>query len=199
MSGSDYSETDSGAPLPSFDASKIKLTTVAPALGVPSKEEPDYLDYDTKGRGLVTTMFANTGLSYMIGIGFGGLYGLREGLTNTPSHRFKVKLNSVLNHCSRHGGRWGNMLGALSVLYTLYEGGMDQLQVDSYTAPITGNDSVVVGPALAAFLTGATYKLQAGPRVAGLAGTIGLGAVGATYAGYTLMGLPYGYKGWLFF
>ncbi len=55
------------------------------------------------------------------------------------------------------------------------------------------------GPALAAFLTGATYKAQAGPRVAALAGAIGLGSVGVTYAAYSVMGIPYGQRGWLFF
>jgi import inner membrane translocase subunit TIM23 len=195
MSGSDYSETDSGAPLPSFDASKIKLTTIAPALGVPSKEEPDYLEYDTKGRGVVTTMFANSGLSYLIGTGAGGIYGLREGLTQTPSHRFKVKLNSVLNHCSRHGSRIGNRFGVLSIMYSLYEGAFDQLEIDQYTGPI----QQPLGPVLAGFLTGVTYKSLAGPRVAALTGTIGLGAVGATYVGYAILGIPYGAKGWLFF
>jgi hypothetical protein len=56
-----------------------------------------------------------------------------------------------------------------------------------------------VGPALAALLTGATYKAQAGPRVAALAGAIGLGSVGVTYAAYSVMGIPYGQRGWLFF
>jgi len=51
-------EGDAGRPIPDFNASSIKLTTVAPALGVPSQQsQPDYLDYDTKGRGIVTTMF----------------------------------------------------------------------------------------------------------------------------------------------
>lgn len=48
-------------------------------------------------------------------------------------------------------------------------------------------------------MTGFTYKFQAGPRVAGLAGAIGLGAVGMTYTAYSLMGIPNGSKGWLFF
>merc|ERR1712238_211967 len=83
---------------------------------------------DTKGRGIVTTMFANTGVSYLIGMGGGGVYGLREGLSNTPSNRFRVKLNSVLNQCSRRGSRAGNMLGVLSVVYSLYEGAADHLR-----------------------------------------------------------------------
>ena len=58
-------------------------------------------------------MFANTGLSYVLGIFGGGIYGLNEGLKNTPSNKFKVKVNSVLNHCSRHGSRIGNVAGVL--------------------------------------------------------------------------------------
>ena len=69
-----------------------------------------------------------------------------------------------------------------------------QIDVDNYTGPVQP-----VGPALAAFMTGATYKIQAGPRVAGLAGAIGLGAVGITYTAYSLMGIPYGKQGYTFF
>lgn len=35
--------------------------------------------------------------------------------------------------------------------------------------------------------------------MAALAGTIGLGAVGGTFAVYSVLGLPYGSRGWLFF
>lgn len=139
-------------------------------------------------------MFANAGLSYLIGTVGGGVYGFNEGLKHTPSHRFRVKLNSVLNHCSRHGSRFGNMLGVCSVMYSFYENFADQLDIDQYTGPVQP-----VGPALAAFATGATYKIQAGPRVAGLAGVIGLGAVGVTYTAYSMLGVPYGKHGYLFF
>uniref|UniRef100_A0A6U3NTN9 Mitochondrial import inner membrane translocase subunit TIM23 n=1 Tax=Ditylum brightwellii TaxID=49249 RepID=A0A6U3NTN9_9STRA len=189
-------EGDAGAPLPDFSAANINLTTVAPALGVPRSfdEQPDYLEYDQKGRGVVVTMFANTGMSYLLGIGFGGVYGLREGLANTPSSRFKVKVNSVLNHCGKHGSRLGNTLGVLSIMYSLYEWAGDQLEVEQYTGPIQP-----FTPALATFMTGVTYYSRSGPRVAGLAGTIGLGAVGVTYAAYTVLGIPYGNRGYLFF
>mmetsp|Transcript_17609 Transcript_17609/g.25713 ORF Transcript_17609/g.25713 Transcript_17609/m.25713 type:complete len:200 (+) Transcript_17609:138-737(+) len=182
-------------PIPSFDASSIKLGTIAPALGVAGDNTPDYLEYEgAGGRGILTTMFSNTGGSYGLGIIGGGLYGLNEGLKYTPSNRFRVKLNSVLNHCSRHGSRVGNMTGVLSLYYSLYEYAGDQFEIDRYTGNLEP-----VGPALAAFMTGVTYKVQAGPRVAALAGAIGVGTVGVTFLAYSMLGIPYRYKGWLFF
>lgn len=123
---------DVGAPLPDFTPN-IQLQTVAPALGGRSNS-PDYLDYDQKGRGVVTTMFANAGAAYMMGIAGGGIYGLRTGLASTPSSRFKVKLNSVLNHCGRYGSRAGNTLGVFAVMYSLYEGLADHVSYTLYNA-----------------------------------------------------------------
>jgi hypothetical protein len=130
-------------PLPDFNASNIRLSTVAPAFGIPSSSltagpgsahlssgrQPDYLDYDQKGRGILSTMFTNSGISYVLGVSLGGLYGLREGLLRTPSSRWKVKLNSVLNHCGKHGSGLGNMMGSTAVLYSLYEGVADTVSI----------------------------------------------------------------------
>lgn len=185
--------------LPKF--TPIDLTTVAPALGsqlppgsIPRQSQPDYLDYDQKGRGLVVTMFANTGSSYLLGIFGGGMMGLREGLANTPSSRMKVKLNSVLNHCGKYGSRSGNSLGVLSILYTFYEWSFDALEIDRYS-PFT---EMPMSPVFASFATGSTFKFSAGPRVMGLAGFIGLGSVGITYATYGILGIPYGRMNYLF-
>ncbi len=150
-------------PLPDFNASNIRLSTVAPAFGIPSSSlsagpgsahlsagrQPDYLDYDQKGRGIVSTMFTNSGISYVLGVSLGGLYGLREGLLRTPSSRWKVKLNSVLNHCGRHGSGLGNMMGSTAILYSLYEGVADTVsgwmciagQVTTTTTTTAGDDA----------------------------------------------------------
>jgi hypothetical protein len=132
-------EGDAGAPLPDFSASQIDLLTVAPALGVSipnSPRQPDYLDYDQKGRGIMVTMFANCGVAYLLGTFGGGFYGLREGLLHSPSSRFRVKLNSILNHCGRHGSKWGNSFGAVAVLYSLYEGVADHVRVRLFSSII---------------------------------------------------------------
>jgi import inner membrane translocase subunit TIM23 len=120
--------TDAGAPLPNFNASNIQLTTVAPALGVTGVyNKPDYLEYDAGGRGIMVTMFANAGMSYLMGITAGGMYGFRQGLAATPSNRFRVQLNSILNHCGRYGSKAGNTLGVYAVMYSLYEGLADHV------------------------------------------------------------------------
>ena len=75
MSNTNEFEGDAGAPLPDFSGARnISLTTVAPALGVGSSpnQQPDYLDFDQKGRGVVVTMFANAGMCYLLGISGGG-------------------------------------------------------------------------------------------------------------------------------
>lgn len=192
MSNKEF-EGDAGAPLPDFSTGQIRLDTIAPALGVGSSQQPDYLDYDQKGRGVVVTMFANTGVSYLLGIAGGGLYGLQKGIANTPSSKFRVQVNSVLNHCGRYGSRAGNTLGVFAVMYSLYEGLGDQLDLEQYTGV------EALSPPFAAMMTGATYFAPSGVRVAALGGALGVGAVGATYAGYTLMGKPFGSYGFLFF
>jgi hypothetical protein len=98
MASKDF-EGDAGAPLPDMTARNISMDTIAPALGVKSRQaQPDYLDY-----------------------------GLQRGIASTPSSKFKVQLNSVLNHCGRYGSKAGNTFGVFAVLYSLYEGLGDQV------------------------------------------------------------------------
>jgi hypothetical protein len=129
-----YEDKGVNKPIPSFDSSGIKLSTI----GIGNKaavaqSTPDYLEYDNYGRGLQSTLFSNAGLSYVMGTLSGGIYGLNQGLQNTPSDKFRVKLNSILNHSSKYGSRVGNMIGAWAVMYTLYEWGVDQVSTVQYS------------------------------------------------------------------
>jgi hypothetical protein len=72
-------------------------------------------------------MFANAGVSYLLGIAGGGMYGFQKGISSTPSSKFKVQVNSVLNHCGRYGSKAGNSMGVFAVMYSLYEGVFDQV------------------------------------------------------------------------
>ena len=55
-----------------------------------------------------------------------------------------------------------------------------------------------VNPAIGATLASATYYVPSGPRVAALAGAIGFSSVAVTYAAYSVLGIPYGSRGFLF-
>jgi Tim17/Tim22/Tim23/Pmp24 family len=124
-------DNDAGAPIPDFrGASNIQLGTVAPAFGVTIPQltrQPEYLDYEQK-RSVVVRMFSNAGLAYCMGIVSGGLYGLQQGLQNSPTTNRRVQFNSVLNHCGRYGSKLGNSVGCFAIFYTLYEGAADHVR-----------------------------------------------------------------------
>lgn len=56
--------------------------------------------------------------SLLIGLAIGGTWGFKEGMSrplgNNPS--FKLRLNSILNGCTRRGSFMGNSLGVLGEL-----------------------------------------------------------------------------------
>ena len=75
----------------------IDISTIAPALGVRGSSEPDYLDYDIKGRGYFEQMFFNSGTGFLVGMGVGGLYGAGTGYRAAPHAVWRVRLNSMMN------------------------------------------------------------------------------------------------------
>jgi hypothetical protein len=56
-----------------------------------------------------------------------------------------------------------------------------------------------VSPAFGAGATGMAFYAPSGPRVAALAGAIGVSSVAATYTLYSIAGIPYGSRGFLWF
>ena len=89
--------------------------------GLPSarpEAEPDWLDYDIKGRTYFERLFGNIGHSFVAGTISGGLYGGYTAYRNAPSTVSRVKLTSFVNGAGRTGSKWGNALGVLSTFYT---------------------------------------------------------------------------------
>lgn len=56
-----------------------------------------------------------TGAAYMTGLGAGGFYGFVKGLQHPNATTFKLKINSVLNMCTRYGPWGGNNSGVMGV------------------------------------------------------------------------------------
>ena len=74
-------------------------------------KSPEYLAYNIKGRSWNENMIYSVGSTYLLGVIFGGSYGVVDGFRNAPSNKFNIRLNSVLNKGGRGGSRAGNALG----------------------------------------------------------------------------------------
>mmetsp|Transcript_6604 Transcript_6604/g.11893 ORF Transcript_6604/g.11893 Transcript_6604/m.11893 type:complete len:191 (+) Transcript_6604:46-618(+) len=172
-----YSSEDSRPP-PLPNNYDIDLGGLAPVFGVQgSKPEPDYLNYNAGGRGLTEKMFCNAGIAYLAGTFLGGGYGLIEGARLASGKRFRLKVNSILNFGSKRGSRFGNALGVLGLMYTVCEHLYDSAEISETTSLDW------LPPVAAGLTTGMLYKSTTGPKTAVLAGVIGAGLAGTTYAG----------------
>lgn len=58
-------------------------------------------------------MLYGTGAAYLAGISSGGFYGFVKGLQHPNATTFKLKINSVLNLCTRYGPWAGNHAGVM--------------------------------------------------------------------------------------
>ena len=97
-------------------------------------------DEETEGVGLLqqpsltSRVCYNTGVTYLSGLGMGGVWGLMEGLTAKPITSSsssssltvspRIRINMILNAMTRQGPFLANHLGALAVMYSFIHGGM---------------------------------------------------------------------------
>lgn len=96
-----------------------------------------------------------TGSMYLLGLGVGGAYGMREGLANLPANSSgKLKLNTVLNHITKRGPFLGNSCGVLALIYNITDSTIDNIR---------GKHDDLNSLAAGAF-TGALFRSSAGLR-----------------------------------
>ncbi|OQS07588.1 Mitochondrial Protein Translocase (MPT) Family [Thraustotheca clavata] len=177
-----------GFSLPDFGStSQIDLGVISPVFGVAdgATSAADYLEFDVKGRGFHERATHTIGLSYFGGILGGGAYGAAEGLRNSPSRKFKVRMNSLFNAAGQRGSRAGNALGVLALMYSGCQEAVDTLELEQYGV----FDKAL--PIVAAGATGMIYKSTAGTRPMVLAGVIGALFMGAIQFGENVTGIRY--------
>jgi hypothetical protein len=131
-------------------------------------EKSRYLSFQR--RGLWGQASYNIGYSYFGGLLLGGLFGFVHGVRTSPNPRPRIVLNSVLNSCGKYGAKTGNALGVLSLLYTVTERQLEDVELDKLPHAINralgvdlfgrrhGHADVLI-PAASAFLTGALFSL----------------------------------------
>lgn len=122
------------------------------------------------------------GTTYLTGLATGGTWGLYEGLTNPLGRGSrKLRINAILNACTRRGPLLGNSFASLSIFYNLLNGGIIYLR--------DGEEDVRVS-SLSAGVAGYLFRSTAGVRNATVAGACCSAAVIA----YNLYKDPTGVK-----
>lgn len=101
--------------LPTIPSGTIDIGAIAPVFGVAGFDDDsaDYLDYDKAGRPFMEQMSGSCGTAYFSGIIGGGLFGAVQGFSRSPSSKFKIRMNALMNGAALRGSKAGNALGCL--------------------------------------------------------------------------------------
>lgn len=121
-------------------------------------------------RGWSDDLCYGTGTTYVTALGLGGAWGLIEGLRRPlDSDSFKLRLNSILNSCTRRGPFLGNSAAVVAMMYN----GLNSF-IGYQRGVHDGWNSVAAGG-----LAGLIFKSTAGVKQAAIAGTATAGIAGA--------------------
>lgn len=127
----------------------------------PSQNTPEYLFEGSheKARTRTETLFYSTGIAYMVGQTIGGSWGLVEGLQHRDGSTFRLRVNAVLNACTRRGPFLANNFGVIALMYN---GGT--ASVRALPLPVPDEAAGVLAGAVA----GAVYKCTSACRRLGV-------------------------------
>ena len=185
ISGGKNTSGGLGGADPYGDLSGIDLGGLAPIFG--QDGGPEYLEgFNKNGRDVFQRMIYNMGHAYLGGIALGGAYGAVEGLRNTPSTKFKIRLNSFLNAAGKRGSRAGNAFAVIAMMFSASEALFENFEIEKYTGRGTSD---VAYPVLAGALTGFLYKSTSRrPRIMALYTIIGGGSIACIAGGTRILG-----------
>jgi hypothetical protein len=101
--------------LPTIPSGAIDIGSIAPVFGVSGFDDDsaDYLDYDKAGRPFMEQIGGSCGTAYLTGILGGGAFGAVQGFARSPSPKFKIRMNALMNGAALRGSKAGNALGCL--------------------------------------------------------------------------------------
>uniref|UniRef100_A0A7S1XNQ0 Mitochondrial import inner membrane translocase subunit TIM23 n=1 Tax=Phaeomonas parva TaxID=124430 RepID=A0A7S1XNQ0_9STRA len=174
-------------PIPGIDFTLKQ--PIGGGLSTGSRYEPEYLDYTIKSRGPLENVFSYCGTAYLAGVIGGGGVGLMEGVRSSPSSRFRILFNSIMNNAGKRGSRAGNAFGCVALFYSGFLALYDGYNVDMQLG--VGD---WVNPVLSGASTGLLYKSTAGPRAAILAAVLGGGVIGASFGVEEVVSNMLGYR-----
>ena len=120
-------------------------------------------EYKVAGPSLGSRVCHGTGMSYLTGLALGGAWGIAEGLAHPDAKTPRLRLNAVLNACTRRGPFLGNNLSLIALFYNLIHG---------VGLKITEREADIFSTFASASTAGMMYRFSKGPQkmlIAGLA------------------------------
>jgi|TARA_B100000475_G_scaffold122660_1_gene89601 hypothetical protein len=121
----------------------IDVSQLGSMFGVRTSAEPDYLEYDIRGRGYLERCFFNCGISYLGGMIGGGLYGTVQGFSAAPrGANLRVRSNALMNGFGKHGSNLGNSAGVVALMFTSFESACETVELDK----LCGDNDFVARP-----------------------------------------------------
>lgn len=122
-------------------------------------------------RGWTDELCYGTGTTYLSGLVIGGAWGFKEGFFRPlgTSNSMRLRINSILNGCTRRGSFLGNSAGVLALFYN---------GVNSTIDSVRGHHDILGGMAAGA-ISGGLFKATSGVRSAAVAAALMTGASGA--------------------
>ena len=109
----------------------VDIGQLGSMFGVQTRNDPDYLEYDIRGRGYTERLFFNCGASYLGFMLGGGVYGTVQGLRLAPANApLRVRTNALMNGFGKHGATAGNAAGAVALMFTSFESLAESVELD---------------------------------------------------------------------
>lgn len=162
------------------DVDNIDLGKIRAVYGLPKAKtdsEPEYLEFNKRGRDIFGRLNFNTGLSWASGFTIAGLYGFYEGWVGAPNSTFRVRFNSVLNGISKRGNKAANICGVLAFMHTGFTYFAESYDVDRRLKHEAAT------PAVAGAITGLVYTCTRSRNAIAYGTLIGSAASVAYYYG----------------
>lgn len=119
-------------------------------------------------RGFTDDLCYGTGVTYLSGLGVGGVWGLQEGLRRSAGQAPKLRLNSVLNAVTRRGPYLGNSAGVVAITYNCFNS-----LIGTWRGKHDSANSIVAGA-----LSGMMFKSTRGLRPMMISGGLVAGVAG---------------------
>eukprot|EP00731_Ephydatia_muelleri_P003853 Em0002g29a len=138
-----------------FGVSSLSGLNISPYALDPTylPESPEFIfPVERKKKSWNEKMFDRTGTSYLAGMALGGVWGLAEGLKHSEARTYRLRMNSILNGCTRRGPFLGNNLAVLALMYS---------STESLVGHLRGQEDTLNSVAAAA-VAGVLYKSTGG-------------------------------------